>query len=196
MLPSPLTQLVTPRLVLRPGTLDDALAHYEAARESLDVVGRWLSWCHPGMTLEDSESWLSLCDRAWRSGEFFGFYLFERDGGRFVGCCTINEIDRARLRANLGYWIRASKQGHGLATEAVPVVAKFGFQQLGLQRLEIVAAVGNVASQRVAAKIGAGYEGRARNRLRIHGVQNDAAIFSLIPEDRGLTTMHAPSKPG
>jgi ribosomal-protein-serine acetyltransferase len=168
---------------MRPGSIDDALTHYEAARESLELVGRWLSWCHPGMTLEDSEAWLTLCDRAWRSGEFFAYYLFEREGGKFVGCCTINEIDKVRLRANLGYWIRSSRQGQGMATEAVPAVAKFGFQTLGLQRLEIVAAVGNLASQRVAAKIGATYEGRARNRLRIHGVQNDAAIFSLIPGD-------------
>ena len=188
---SPLTQIVTPRLVLRPGNIDDAMAHFEAARESMDAVGRWLSWCHPAMTLEDSETWLTACDRAWRSGEFYGFYLFERDGGRFVGCCTINEIDRPRLRANLGYWIRASRQGRGIASEAVPEVARFGFRELGLQRIEIVAAVGNIASQRVAAKVGAVFEGTARNRLRIHGVQNDAAIFSLIPEATSDTSSHA-----
>jgi len=168
---------------MRPGTIDDALVHYEAARESMNEVGRWLSWCHPEMTLEESEQWLAKCEQAWRANDFYGFYLFERDGGRFVGCCTINEIDRFRLRANLGYWIRSSRQGLGFATEAVPAVAQFGFQQIGLQRLEIVAAVGNVASQRVAAKVGAQREGVARNRLRIHGRQSDAAIFSLIPGD-------------
>lgn len=168
---------------MRPATLDDAAAHYEAARESMAEVGRWLSWCHTGMTLEESEAWAKICHDAWRTGEFYGFYLFDRDGGRFVGCCTINEIDRQRRRANLGYWIRTSRQGRGIATEAVPIVARFGFRELGLERLEIVAAVGNLPSQRVAAKVGAAREGTARNRLRVHGKQHDAVIFSLIPGD-------------
>lgn len=178
-----LTQLVTPRLVMRPATLEDAAAHYEAARESMSEVGKWLSWCHSEMTLEESELWIKTCVDAWRNQEFYGFYLFERDGGRFVGCCTINEIDRFRRRANLGYWIRTSRQGRGIATEAVPIIAKFGFRELGLERLEIVAATGNLPSQRVAAKVGAQREGVARNRLRVHGVQHDAVIFSLIPSD-------------
>ena len=168
---------------MRPATFDDAAAHYEAARESMSEVGRWLSWCHSEMTLEESELWIKTCVDAWRNQEFYGFYLFDRDGGRFVGCCTINEIDRFRRRANLGYWIRTSRQGRGIATEAVPVIARFGFRELGLERLEIVAAVGNLPSQRVAAKVGAVREGTARNRLRVHGVQHDAVIFSLIPSD-------------
>lgn len=169
---------------MRPARLEDAVPHYAAARESLREVGRWLSWCHEGMTPADSEAWISGCIDAWKSGEFFAFYLFDRADGGFVGCATINEIDRARLRANLGYWIRSNRQGRGFATEAVPTVARFGFGALGMQRLEIVAAVGNVASRRVAAKVGGHFEGVARNRLRIHGVQNDAAIFSLIPGDQ------------
>jgi RimJ/RimL family protein N-acetyltransferase len=177
------TQLVTPRLVARPARLDDVVPHFEAARESLGEVGRWLSWCHADMRLDDSEAWITRCIDAWKRGEFYGFYLFDRTTDAFVGCATINEIDSARLRANLGYWIRTSRQGAGMATEMVPVVARFGFERLGLKRLEIVAAVGNAASRRVAAKIGARHEGIARNRLRIHGVQHDAAVYSLIPGD-------------
>ncbi len=111
VLPSPLTQLVTPRLVMRPGNIDDALTHYEAARESLELVGRWLSWCHPGMTLEDIEACLRCAIELGRSGEFFAYYLFEREGGKFVGCCNDQRNRQGSLRANLGYWIRSSRQG-------------------------------------------------------------------------------------
>jgi RimJ/RimL family protein N-acetyltransferase len=177
------TQLVTPRLIARPARFDDAAPHYEAARESLGEVGRWLTWCHGEMRLEDSEAWIGKCVDAWKRGEFYGFYLFDRTTEAFVGCATINEIDFARLRGNLGYWVRTSRQGTGMATEMVPEVARFGFERLGLQRLEVVAAVSNAASRRVATKIGAHHEGIARNRLRIHGVQHDAAVYSLIPAD-------------
>lgn len=181
--PSLDTQLTTSRLLLRPARPEDAAVHYEAARESLPDVGRWLSWCTPDMRREDSDAWIAKCREAWTTGEFYGFYLFERRGGALVGCTTINEIDAFRKRANLGYWIRSSQQGRGFATEAALAVARFGFERLGLMRLEIVAAAGNIISQRVAGKLGAACEGLARNRLRIHDVQNDAYIFSLIPGD-------------
>jgi RimJ/RimL family protein N-acetyltransferase len=168
---------------MRAAIAEDAAAHFEAAHESIAECGRWLSWCVPEMRLEDSESWVSKCRAAWLSGEFYSFYLFERDGGRFVGACGINELDMVRLRGNLGYWIRTSRQGMGFATECAPAVARFGFEQLGLKRLEIVAAAGNVVSQRVATKIGAVQECLARNRLRIHYVQHDAYVYSLVPGD-------------
>lgn len=177
------TQLETSRLLLRPARPEDAVTHFEAARESLVECGRWLSWCVPQMTLHDSEAWITKCREAWLQGEFFSFYAFDRSDGGFVGCLTINEIDEFRRRSNLGYWIRTGRQGVGFATEAVPTMARFGFERLGLMRIEIVAASKNVASRRVATKVGATREGLARNRLRIHGVQHDAYVFSLIPGD-------------
>jgi RimJ/RimL family protein N-acetyltransferase len=68
---------------------------------------------------------------------------------------------------------------------ATRLAARFGFEQLGLQRIEIVAAVGNVPSQRVAEKAGATREGVSRKRLLIHGESLDAVLFSLVPEDLG-----------
>jgi RimJ/RimL family protein N-acetyltransferase len=62
-------------------------------------------------------------------------------------------------------------------------VAKFGFAELGLQRIEILAAIPNIASQRVAEKAGAVREGVLRKRLLIRGVSQDAVMFSLVAED-------------
>jgi RimJ/RimL family protein N-acetyltransferase len=62
-------------------------------------------------------------------------------------------------------------------------MARFSFEQVGLHRDEILAAVPNVASQRVAEKAGAVREGVLRNRLLIGGESQDAVLFSLIPED-------------
>jgi len=52
-----------------------------------------------------------------------------------------------------------------------------------LLRIEIVAAVDNIPSQRVAEKAGARREGVLRNRLFINGESLDAVLFSLVPED-------------
>jgi RimJ/RimL family protein N-acetyltransferase len=85
--------------------------------------------------------------------------------------------------ANLGYWVRTSATGHGVATTATRLAARFGFEELGMQRIEIVAALDNIPSQRVAEKSGAKREGVLRRRLLIRGESLDAVLFSLVPED-------------
>ena len=64
---------------------------------------------------------------------------------------------------------------------AVRCLARFGFETLRLTRIEIVAAVDNIASRRVAQKCGAEFECLARNRLIVGGVPVTAAVYSLIP---------------
>jgi RimJ/RimL family protein N-acetyltransferase len=66
------------------------------------------------------------------------------------------------------------------------MVARFGFEYLGLVRVEIVAAVENMASLRAAEKAGAAREGVLRNRITVRDRICDAVMFSLIPEDLGV----------
>ena len=85
--------------------------------------------------------------------------------------------------ANLYYWVRSSRRGEGIATIATRLVARYGLVQLGLNRIEIVVAVGNLASIRVAEKVGATHEGVLRSRIALPDSISDALMFSLIPAD-------------
>jgi RimJ/RimL family protein N-acetyltransferase len=177
-------QLTDERLLLRPPKLDDVDALYEAARESIAAASRWLPWCHADYRRDESVAWVKACRVSWDREESFPFFIFDRKTSRFLGGTGVNEIDRPRLRANLGYWVRTNDHGTGVATAAARLAAKFAFEVLHLQRLEIVAAIENIASQRVATKLGATLEGMQRNRLRVAQTQLDAYCYSLIPSDR------------
>jgi ribosomal-protein-serine acetyltransferase len=170
-------------LLLRPPAPEDSEALYRAAIESVDTVGRWLPWCHAGYDRAEGRAWIEACVAAWQREESYPFFIFDRRDHQLLGGCGLNEIDRLRLRANLGYWVRASRMGQGVATAAARMVARFGLETLCLQRLEIIAAVDNSVSQRVAEKMGAVREGRLRNRLRIRDIPHDAFGFSLVPSD-------------
>ncbi|HNK63948.1 MAG TPA: GNAT family protein, partial [Anaerolineales bacterium] len=67
------------------------------------------------------------------------------------------------------------------------LAAHFAFESVNLIRAEIVIAVGNEASKRVAEKIGAHYEGILLNRMTVGTKIHDAHMFSLLPSDFGLT---------
>jgi len=64
-----------------------------------------------------------------------------------------------------------------------PAAPVMGLKKIGIQRREIIMSVQNSASKAVAEASGAQYEGRARNRLLLHGKCLDAFIYSIIPDD-------------
>jgi RimJ/RimL family protein N-acetyltransferase len=178
-------ELIEGPLLIRPYRAGDATALYEAVRESISEVSPWLPWCHEDYSIEESREFIGSRELASQGGEWYSFGIFATDGGRFLGGVGINFINRVHQMANLGYWVRTSAAGRGVATTATRMAARFGFEQLGLQRIEIVAAVDNVPSQRVAEKAGARREGVLRKRLLIRGESLDAVLFSLVPEVSG-----------
>jgi ribosomal-protein-serine acetyltransferase len=176
-------ELIEGPILIRTLRQEDAGRLYEAARESIAAVSVWLPWCHENYSIEETREFIASRELASAGDEWYSFGIFERDAGRFLGGVGINFINRVHQMANLGYWVRTGAIGRGVATSATRAAARFGFEQLGLQRIEIVAAVDNIPSQRVAEKSGAVREGILRKRLLIRGESMDAVLFSLVPED-------------
>lgn len=187
------TELSDGFILLRTFREADVNALYEAARESIAEVSVWLPWCHENYSIEETREFIGSRESAAQGVEWYSFGIFETDGGRFLGGVGINFINRVHQMANLGYWVRTSAAGRGIATAATRMAARFSFEQLGLQRVEIVVAVDNQASQRVAEKAGATREGVLRRRLLIRGVSTDAVLFSLVPEDLKSGPLMLPS---
>ena len=158
---------------------EDAQALWEAARESVRDVFPWLPWCHPEYSMAEAVEWIRSRAPLAAEGREYTFAIVGTDG-RFLGGCGVNQINRLHRFGNLGYWVRTSATGHGVATEAVRQVAEFAFRTADLVRLEIVCAVGNDASQRVAERAGAVREGILRHRLLVHGQPVDAVMYSLV----------------
>ena len=176
-------ELVGEAIVLRPFRATDDEAIHAAVRESMCELGRWLSWCHADYSIADTRAFLDGRAAAFQRDGEYAFAIEERASGRFLGATGLNQIDKAALRANLGYWLRTSATGRGIATAAVQLLARWALVTEDFERIEIVAAEGNLASQLVAQRAGAMREALARKRLRVHGVQHDAYVFSLVRGD-------------
>jgi RimJ/RimL family protein N-acetyltransferase len=164
---------------IRPYRLDDAQAIWTAVRESLAQLQLWMPWCHAHYSIEEARSWLAVQVPAFHQRTTFEFAI-TADDGTYLGGCGLNQIDTLNQRANLGYWVRSSAAGRGVATEATRLTRDWGFANTDLVRIEVLVAVGNVASRRVAEKSGAVYEGTLRSRLLVHGTRHDAAMYAFI----------------
>lgn len=168
--------------LVRPLMPGDAPALRAAVKASIESLSEWFPWAHREYALSDAEARIAHCMEARARGEEFAFGAFAGDG-RLLGCVGLNQVDARRRSANLGYWIGEAQRGKGLATRAAARVAAFGFDELDLVRIEIVALPDNAASQRVAEKLGAMREGVSRNRIVLSDRARDAVVFSLVPGD-------------
>jgi ribosomal-protein-serine acetyltransferase len=170
-------------ITLRPYEKHDIADAYEAVRESLPELMPWLPFAHPGYSLRETRAWVGQRPGEWRKGNSYDFIIADAGDGFYLGGCGINQISYANLYANLGYWVRTSRSGHGAAPAAARLLAEWGFRALGLHRIEIVVATGNARSLRAAEKTGAVREGTLRNKIAVGDKTYDAVMFSLVPGD-------------
>lgn len=168
-------------LSIRPFADSDAKAFTAAVLESVETVGRWMPWCTADYSPRHALEWFATCRASRDAGTAFEYGIFCLDSGDFLGGAGLNEIRLQNRFCNLGYWVRQSRQRQGIASRCVKALSAHAFHQLGLHRVEIVVAVGNLASEAVAASSGALRECIARNRLQVHDKPVSAHVFSLIP---------------
>ena len=153
----------------------DAVALNAAVRASLPELTPFMPWATAAHDVAAALSWIR--------GEHEPNevrYLIVGEDGEVAGGCGLNRFDQPNSRANLGYWLRTDRTGRGWATRAAVLLARDGLTRLGLERVEILMAVENEASRRVAERAGATFEGTLRHRILLHGVYHDAHLYSLI----------------
>ena len=166
-------------ILIRPYELDDIPDVFAAARESISDVYEWLPWCHPELEIRETEEWITSQIKNRQEGAAYEFAILDKDNN-FLGGCGLHQIDKEQRSANLGYWVRSSAMGQGVAPQATKALASWAFEHTDLERLVIVCALGNTRSQRVAEKAGAIREGIERSQLEIHGVMHDVVVYSIL----------------
>jgi len=115
-----------------------------------------------------------------RDRTLFHFGVAEREHDRIIGHATLFKWDQAHRRAEIGYSIRRDRWRLGLGSEAVAALIGFGFERLGLRRIEADSDPRNSASIRLLEKLGFVREGYMRERWEIDGEIQDAVCFGLL----------------
>jgi RimJ/RimL family protein N-acetyltransferase len=146
-------------------------------------IERWLELMPSPYTRKDAREWVERASEAWRSGQFLPFAVLDAETGQVVGGLGFNSIDGDSASGEIGYWVSAAARGRGLTTRALRLVTRWGFEELGLERVQVRAEVENVASCRVAEKAGYRREGvirSSRYNPRL-GRRMDFVLYSALP---------------
>jgi RimJ/RimL family protein N-acetyltransferase len=171
-------ELAAEGLLLRTWRLEDAPAVTLACQDP--DIPRWIPFVPFPYTNEDAVTYLTGCIEAGESR--VPLAIVDMDTRQLLG--SIDMSVNAMRTGHIGYWVARQARGRGVATVALRRICRFAFDELGVQRLELVTDPDNRASQRVAEKAGFQREGVLRSHL-LHrdGRRRDSVMFSLLPSD-------------
>jgi ribosomal-protein-alanine N-acetyltransferase len=170
-------ELHTPRLTLRWMTEADIDAHF--ALFSDPEVTRYLgrpAWTERIQAVEAIGKVLAN----YASGEAMRLGLALRTTGELIGDAGLWRIDDANRRCDIGYSLARAHWGRGYAAEALEALLTYGFDTLGLNRVEADIDPRNTGSQRVLEKLGFRQEGYMPERWIVNGVTADTAFYGLL----------------
>jgi RimJ/RimL family protein N-acetyltransferase len=144
-------QLETPRLVLRPASLDDAgqtqqiFPHWEVVR----FLAARVPWPYPPDGALTYYRDIALPGMA-RGDEWHWAIHLKSDPAQLIGFISLMK----RAADNRGFWLGLPWQGQGLMTEAATAVTDFWFDVLGFSEMRVAKAVENTASRLISQKQG------------------------------------------
>lgn len=174
----------TRRYVLRRFNRRDVDALTTSVRASLAELQVWLPWAHPGYDRDDAVAYVRDSVASWREGRAYDYAIRPLDRpDHHLGNISIWHVSRLGRSAEIGYWVRTDDTSQGVATEVTAALIRVGFERLGLHKVILRIAVGNLASERVADKLGFTREGVLREELMIRGEWVDHTIYSLLEHE-------------
>jgi RimJ/RimL family protein N-acetyltransferase len=158
-----------------------------ATQESSAALVRWMPWYHLGYGIGDVERWFDQAERMWQQRTAFPMLIFDGATNRLLGGVSLHDILLfGKREAEMGYWVRRTACGQGVAATAMRAMAAFGVNELQLVRCSMRIRLDNRSSRRAAERAGARFEGVLRHGLLVGEARLDAALYSLLPSDLAL----------
>jgi len=100
-----------------------------------------------------------------------------------LGSISLMRFSWKNARGEVGYWLASEARGQGHTTRAVRLITNWGFVHLGLERIDLMAATGNPASQAVAERCGFTREAVLRSFMVSKTGRDDMVAFGLLASD-------------
>ncbi|MBO4229908.1 MAG: GNAT family N-acetyltransferase [Clostridia bacterium] len=172
--------LETNRLTLRRMKATDAGDMFEYASRA-DVT-QYLTW-NPHPDVDYTREYLTQVQKQYENGEFYDWAVILRDEMKMIGSCGFTSFDDDNSSGEIGYVLNPDFWGQGLMSEAVTAVLGFGFERLGLHRIEAKVMLENVRSRRVLEKCGMTYEGTHRDAMLVKGEFRTISVCAMLREE-------------
>lgn len=121
----------------------DVIKYYGISFDSLEATKEQMSW-FADLEKHKTGIWWAICSV---------------DNKTFYGAGGLNDMKKEHKKAEIGFWLLPEFWRQGIMTEAIPLICNFGFDTLGLHRIEGFVDSGNINCKQALAKLGFKHEG-------------------------------------
>jgi [ribosomal protein S5]-alanine N-acetyltransferase len=168
-------------LLLRPWTPEDAEVVLSAFADP--AIRHYAGNLYD--TAADAARFITSRSTSWSDGSGAAWAVTAAGTGTVLGHIGVHEMNSGHHLAMVGYWLLPRARGRGVMTQALGAATAYGFEVLGLHRMELAHAVDNAASCRVAERAGFSYEGTLREAMRypVDGRWSDEHLHARLSTD-------------
>ena len=154
-----------------------ATEYFAIVSKEKDELSKFLSWPSKADNEAFFEDYIRQVLHEYAEGKAMICVIVFKN--KVVGSIGLNAINHDLKKANLGYWLSKHYRGQGIITRCTSEFVKIGFEELGLSKIEIKAAVDNSASRAVPERLGFTLEGIITQSERVGDRILDHAVYGL-----------------
>lgn len=169
---------------LRALTSEDAGSLYALVDSNRKYLRQWLPWVDMQQGPHDSGQFIERATKDNQAG--VALILGIEHQGNIVGVIGFHEFDNDNRQTSMGFWISSSHQGKGVVSSSCARLIEYAFTDLGLNRVVMKIAEGNVPSRRVAERNGLAYEGTCRQSEWLYDHFVNQVVYAAVA-DQWLT---------
>ena len=155
-----------------------AEALFDLTDRNRTYLKAWLPWLDATKSASDTKRFIESNLESFAKGTALNEVLLYQ--GSIAGVLGFNEIDTFNGIGQVGYWLGEAYTRRGLMTVAVADLIHLGFEDLGLQRVEIRCATENWRSRAIPERLGFQHEGTLRNVERVGQRLHSHAVYGLL----------------
>lgn len=174
-------ELETKRLILRKFEIEDAEAMFKNWARDKEVT-KFLTWInHSSVDVTEIvlKDWISHYDEKGH----YQWAIVLKDINEPIGSISVVDQDSHLEMVQIGFAIGRNWWNKGLVTEALEKIIDFFFNEVGVNRIESIHDIKNIASGKVMKKSGLKYEGTSKDRIINEQGISDAMIYGLVRKD-------------
>ena len=174
--------LETDRTILRNFRKDDAKDMFNNWASDENVT-RYLTWS-AHKELKVTQNLMSIWVSKYSNMDYYQWAIFLKEAKQVIGSISLMNVDSYNENCEIGYCMGRRWWNKGIMTEVFKEVIKFGFNEVGFERISARHDVPNTASGSVMEKCGLSYEGTMRKILRnSNGNLVDCRCYSILKEE-------------
>ncbi|RYF89979.1 MAG: GNAT family N-acetyltransferase [Chitinophagaceae bacterium] len=154
---------------------------FDAIDKNREHLSTFLPWVNHMQSIDRFAAYIKQSEVLIQEGNELSFAIISNEV--FVGRIGLHHINKSNSSASIGYWLTKAAEGKGIISKSCQALIRYGFEEMGLHRIEIKAAFQNVRSQAIPKALNFSREGVLRQAEFVNNEYLDLVLYSLLHDE-------------